>query len=119
MQQLRFAEAERIGIQKKQLEKFYNYIAFLIVTKNINLKYQYEGKMVMITEGMIERVEGRRFDNITREYMPNELYAVDKSELDERWVIFNEIKDSIPGELLKSYEMTIEKLSKYLSGKED
>ncbi len=109
-----FKEAEALQLDQKLLTKFYNRITFLMVTRQINVNYEYEGKQIEISNGLISRIDGRSFDISDREYQPNELYAVDKSELDERWIIYNEIMNRIPEKLKISYEITRKTLTSYL-----
>ncbi len=111
-----FKEVETLRLDQKLLTKFYNRITFLMVTRQINVNYEYEGKHIEITKGLISRIDGRSFELTDLGYQPNELYAVDKSELDERWVIYNEIMSLIPEKLKISYEITKKELTNYLTG---
>ena len=113
-----FTKAEAVKHQKKLLSNFYHQVAFLSVTKHLNLKYEYEGKIIEIANGLLKRIDGRILDRVKQEYQPNEIFAVDKSELDERWVIYNEVSSKIPEQLLECYETTREQLSEYLLNKE-
>ncbi|MDP8209978.1 MAG: hypothetical protein RAO94_02610 [Candidatus Stygibacter australis] len=113
-----FTKAEAVKHQKKLLSNFYHQVAFLIVTKHLNLKYEYDGKNIEIANGLLKRIDGRILERVNQKYQLNELFAIDKSELDERWVIYNEVSSKIPEKLLECYETTQQQLSKYLLNKE-
>ncbi|MCF7911150.1 MAG: hypothetical protein K9M99_01375 [Candidatus Cloacimonetes bacterium] len=115
---LRFSEAEAVRQQEKILTSFYHQIAFLLVTKHLNMHYDYNGKQIEIAEGLITRIDGRILDRVKQEYQPNELFAVDKSELDERWIVFNEVIHQIPEKLLECHETARQQLAEYLLNKE-
>jgi excinuclease UvrABC nuclease subunit len=110
----RFSEVEASKKSEKVLTSFYHQIAFLLVTKQLNLEYDYQGKKIEIECGLIMRIDGRILDRVKQEYQTNELLAIDKSELDERWVVYNEVIHQIPEKLLECYESTREQLAEYL-----
>jgi len=85
-----------------------------MVSKSIILDIEYKGKRVKVKNGLLDQINNLKFNNAIREYQANELYAVEKSELDERWVIFNEVKSLIPRELLSGYASSRNKLKRYI-----
>jgi len=113
-----FTKAEVVKHQKKLLSNFYHQVAFLTITKHLNIKYEYDGKQIEIAGGLLKRIDGRILNRVNQKYQPNELFAVDKSELDERWVIYNEVSSKIPEKLLEYYDATRQQLVEYLLNKE-
>jgi excinuclease UvrABC nuclease subunit len=115
---LRFTEAEINRRQQELIREFYGKIAFLMVTRHLNLVYEYEGKKIEITSGMISRIDDWEFEYSNQENEANELYAVDKSELDERWIVYNHVMRHFPEKLKAGYDITRGKLAAYLSYKD-
>jgi len=114
---LQFNKAQTTKLHWSNLKKFYARISFLMVTKDISHKFEYKGKRIKIKNGLLEQVGNRKFNNVIRKYQSNELYAVDKSELNERWVIYNELKALIPRELMAGYNKSRKELMKYMEEK--
>lgn len=115
---LKFREAEELSNYYRILQRFYAQLTFLSVTKWLNLEFEYKDQVYVIKNGLLKQAGSYSFPVLSTEYQPNELYAIEKSELDERWVIFNHIKNTFPQELITGYEKTRELLTKYLTNKD-
>jgi len=119
MQELNFKRADELSNYQQRLQHFHGQITFLAVTKWLNLKFEYKGKQIIIEKGLLKQDGKQEYFIAGMEYQINEQYAVDKSELDERWVVFNYVKKLFPEELIIAYEKNREKLAGYLTSKED
>lgn len=114
LDELQFTAAERVRIQHQELSRFYNQISFLMVTKHLDLQFKHQGQQIEIRNGMIAKIGDVAITLPENEYQKTELYAVEKSELDERWIVFNEIKNIFPEALSAGYKDTVRELRAYL-----
>lgn len=108
--ELNFGEAENLQRLERKILRYYNQVSFLMVTKTLEMTFEYGGKEIEIKGGMISAIDGYGFHISTREYNRNELYSVEKSELDERWIVFNMVKQLQPEKMKDLYEETRAKL---------
>lgn len=89
--ELKFNKAEEIKQNNKTIQKYYDLLKFLHVTKNLN----YSDRSVTVKNGMITKIQHndhkKEFPNIDVEYRNNELLAFNKNELAERRIVYNYI----------------------------
>ncbi|OQY38989.1 MAG: hypothetical protein B6226_02735 [Candidatus Cloacimonetes bacterium 4572_65] len=90
---LEFIKAEEVRIETKLILKYYKYLNFLTKTKSLNKIVKSDGIRYNIEKGLIASVAGEDcFDyseqNRDIPYRDNELYALNKNQLDERWIVF-------------------------------
>jgi hypothetical protein len=117
--ELKFSQADELGNYQRMLQRFYGQITFLAVTKWLNAEFEYQDRLIIIENGLLKSDGRNKYLTGGMEYQKRELYAVDKAELDERWVIFNQVKKIFPEKLISGYERTREQLYKYFSHKEN
>lgn len=94
--ELEFLQAEQ---QKKKLQivqKFYDFIKFFHVTKKLNFEFFMNEKSIKIENGMLAEIaENDKYQNFTvfnPEYRENEILAHDKTQMAERWIVYNFLK---------------------------
>lgn len=95
---LEFIEAEKIKIEATIILKYYKFLNFLNKTKSLNRTIETDDKAYFIEDGLLAEVSGKdslefRDQNKTVTYRPNELLAVNKNQLDERWIVFNFLEE--------------------------
>ncbi|MCF7920994.1 MAG: hypothetical protein K9N06_13930 [Candidatus Cloacimonetes bacterium] len=117
--ELKFRESDELASYQRILQRFYSRITFLAVTKWLDAEFEYKGKQIKIKNGLLGQDGSHRYLIVETEYQPHELYAVEKAELDERWVIFNYIKNMFPEKLKAGYELSRKQLADYLIRKEN
>ena len=91
---LQFIKAEEINIETKLLLNYYKYLKFLNETKSLNQTLDVDNRTYFIEDGLLAEVSGKDsidFRDINRKipYRENELLAVNKNQLDERWIVFD------------------------------
>ena len=96
--QLEFQKAEEVKVETRILLKYYQFLQFLNETKNINLELKFDDKIYTIENGLLAQVTGKesidfREQNRQVQYRDTEKLAFNKNELDERWVVYNFIKN--------------------------
>ena len=97
---LQFEKAELLKKQTNILSRYYRILKFLFVCKNLTLHFEENEKTFHIKDGLLEKIEMSEqiyeFPIFTPEYRSNELLAIEKSQLDEMWIIFQHLykKDS-------------------------
>jgi len=68
-------------------------LKFIAVTKNLNIEFEDYGKDIIIKNGRIigtlEKGIKEEFPLVSVDYRENEIMAFDKSQLAERWVVYN------------------------------
>ena len=90
--------AEKIKIEATIILKYYKFLNFLNKTKSLNRTIETDDKAYFIEDGLLAEVSGKdslefRDQNKTVTYRPNELLAVNKNQLDERWIVFNFLEE--------------------------
>jgi hypothetical protein len=89
---LQFNEAEIWKQQTEHLEKYYRYIIFFRTVKKISLSINCYGKNIRIERGQITEMSENGdtfsfpFSQLT--YRENEHFAIEKTQLDEAWIVF-------------------------------
>lgn len=91
---LEFIKAEEIKIETKLILKYYKFLNFLNKTKDLTITLEHDSRVYFVENGLLAEVSGRDsidFRNLNRRipYRENELLAVNKNQLDERWIVFN------------------------------
>ncbi len=89
---LQFEKAEKLKNKIQLIEKYFEYLKFIIVTKNLNLEFTENGKIFIIKSGRLSGTienEGKdEFPLITVEFRDNEILAFNKEQLAERWIMY-------------------------------
>ena len=95
LDELAFQQAETTKHHLQMIEKYYEYLKFFNVTKKLDLQWQEEVGNIKIENGMLTEISetGRYHDfpQFQPEYRPNEYLAHDKSQLAERWLIYQHV----------------------------
>ncbi len=91
---LLFIKAEEIKIEAKILLKYYKNLNFLNKTKGLTQTLEIDNRVYFIEDGLLAEVSGKEsinFRDLNRKipYRENEVLAVNKNQLDERWIVFN------------------------------
>ncbi len=91
--ELQFEKAEKLKNKIQQIEKYFKYLRFIAVTKNLNLEFEDYGKDIIIKNGRIngkiEKGIKKEFPLVSVNYRKNEIMAFDKSQLAERRIVYN------------------------------
>ncbi len=98
--ELEFAKAEKQKEKLQIIQKYNNYITFFHLTKNLNTELFQNERTIKIENGMIAEIarngKYHNFSVFNPEYRDNELLAHDKSQLAERWIVYNYCKKNKP-----------------------
>jgi len=98
--ELEFAKAEKQKEKLQTIQKFYGFITFFHLTKNLNVELFQNERTIKIENGMIAEIarngKYHNFSVFNPEYRDNELLAHDKSQFSERWIVYNHIKKNEP-----------------------
>jgi excinuclease UvrABC nuclease subunit len=97
---LQFLKAEEVKVEAKVILKYYKFLDFLNKTKGLNTTLEVENRVYFVEDGLLAEVSGTDsidFRNINRKipYRENELLAVNKNQLDERWIVFNFMQNNL------------------------
>lgn len=97
---LEFIKAEEIKIETRIILKYYKFLNFLNATKDLNKTFIVDNRAYSIEDGLLAEVSGNDsldFRELNRKipYRENELLAVNKNQLDERWIVFNFMEDNL------------------------
>jgi len=107
---LEFEKAAEIGDRLTIFDKFYDYLKFLHVTKKLELEFEEAGVNYKVHKGILAKVikgDQEMFYPVpTMEYRNLEHLAVDKSELAERRIIYNFLKDKFPQQIDEWYNQS-------------
>lgn len=92
--ELEFKNAEEIKIEATLILKYYHYLEFLAHTKTLNDEIVIGERHYYIENGLLAEIKTNdsldfREKNRSIEYMDKEKLAVNKIELDERWIVYN------------------------------
>ncbi len=95
---LEFLKAEEVKIETKIILKYYKFLNFLNKTKDLNSSFEYDNRVYFIEDGLLAEVSGQDsidFRSLNRRipYRENEMLAVNKNQLDERWIVFNFLEE--------------------------
>lgn len=97
---LEFIKAEEVKIETKFILKYYKFLNFLDKTKSLNKTFIIENRVYSVEDGLLAEVSGKDsmdFRDMNRKvpYRDNELLAVNKNQLDERWIVFNFMENNL------------------------
>ncbi|MCK4311291.1 MAG: hypothetical protein KAW88_00975 [Candidatus Cloacimonetes bacterium] len=117
--ELKFEKAESLKNQRKIIEKYYEIVKFLHITKEINLDFTENKKKYKIRNGiLVEILENREityFPELHLNYRDNELLTFEKDQLVERWIIYNHLKKNKLERLNEIYKRSISKINEFFS----
>jgi excinuclease UvrABC nuclease subunit len=120
LESLQFKEAEIIKEQLKLLRKYYHYLEFFHIVKKMNFTFTSYGKKVTIASGQITELEvngEHYFFPISQpEYRENEHFAIEKTYLDEAWIVFQYLKLQKENILEQWYRESLQALKKRTHG---
>ena len=89
---LQFEKAEKLKNKINLIERYFEYLKFLKITKNLNLDFNESGRTFIIKDGrlneIIENGKKDKFPLITVEFRDNEVLAFNKNQLAERWIVY-------------------------------
>lgn len=107
---LEFEKAAEIEDRLVILNKFYDYLKFLHVTKKLELEYEENGVKYIFQKGVLAKVITKDQELVypvpEMEYRNLEHLAIDKSELAERRIIYNFLKDKFPAQMDEWYQQS-------------
>jgi hypothetical protein len=110
---LKFEKAELLKKQKNILTRYYQILRFLWVGKNINYRFSENGETFHIRNGLLEKIESSsqiyNFPTVSVGYRDNELLAVEKSQLDEMWIVFYHLNKKDSKEIDRIFAKSISK----------
>ena len=89
---LQFEKADKMKNKIIMIEKYFEYLKFINVTKNLNLEFNENGRDFIIKDGRLNEIieNGKKveFPLVTVEFRDNEVLAFNKDQLAERWIIY-------------------------------
>ncbi|NQT65129.1 MAG: hypothetical protein HQ554_03010 [FCB group bacterium] len=92
LSQLQFEKAKKIKDKIQLIEKYFKYLKFINVTKNLNLEFNENDRVFIIKDGrlngIIENGKKNEFPLVTVEFRENEILAFNKDQLAERWIVY-------------------------------
>jgi len=94
---LQFEKAETLNNKINLIKRYFEYLKFLKITKNLNLDFNESGRTLIIKDGrlneIIENGKKDKFPLITLEFRDNEVLAFNKDQLAERWIVYKYLKN--------------------------
>ncbi len=113
---LQFQKAENLKVKQKLIRKYYNHLKFLHVTKKID--FNLRNYQVHLSDGLISKLYSNNTDydfKLTKpEYRENEFLAHDKSEYQERIIIYQHLSKNKLEQINDIYKESIWKMKKIL-----
>jgi excinuclease UvrABC nuclease subunit len=104
---LEFIESDEIKITLKKLNKFYNLMEGLILSKQLRYTWIEQNKKYEVERGKLLKIQSENnieeFSSRIIEFRPNEIIAYEKSEIDEALIIFEHLKKSFPKDMKKLF----------------
>ena len=96
--ELEFIKAEEVKVEAGIILKYYKFLNFLSKTKSLNQILEIDDRVYFIEDGLLAEVSGEGcldFRELNKKvpYRANEMLAVNKNQLDERWIVFNFLED--------------------------
>jgi hypothetical protein len=93
---IKFEDSEVMRKQIELLNRFYQYMIFYYTARYVNTTLDLDGTKITIRNGLVSEIENdkefdRFYDISDIDYRDNEFLAVNKSELDELWIVFFEL----------------------------
>lgn len=94
---LDFITSDLLQTQYKLISNYYRQLFFLYITRHLEFDGEHNGTKLSIKKGMINSIilkDGTKHEFFNKDYpRPNELLAVNKNELDERWIVFRMLEE--------------------------
>jgi len=118
--ELKFERADLIRQQSRIIEKYYRYLRFFHVAKNLNGEFKEDKRQKIFLEhgllsGYDDTTKKWDFPIIGQKHRSNEFLAVDKTYLDEMWIIYNHLQKDYIENFIKIYLKSIDVLLKLLA----
>ncbi|MBT4333199.1 MAG: hypothetical protein HOD64_07965 [Candidatus Cloacimonetes bacterium] len=92
---LQFEKAEKLKNRIRLIDKYFGYLKFFIITKNLNVEFAENNRTYTIKggriSGIIENSKREEFPLVSVEFRENELLAFNKDQLAERWIVYNQL----------------------------
>lgn len=89
---LQFEKAEKLKNKIQLVEKYFEYLRFINITKNLNLEFDENGRDFTIKDGrlngIVENGKKEEFPLVTVEFRDSEVLAFNKDQLAERWIVY-------------------------------
>ena len=89
---LQFEKAEKLKNKIQLIEKYFEYLKFINITKNLNLEFNENGRGFIIKDGRLNGIveDGKKeeFPLVTVEFRDSEILAFNKDQLAERWIVY-------------------------------
>ena len=89
---LQFEKAEKLKNKIQVVRKYFEYLKFINVSKNLNLEFNEDRRDFIIKDGrlngLVENGKKDEFPLVTVEFRDNEVLALNKDQLAERWIIY-------------------------------
>lgn len=89
---LQFEKAEKLKNKLILLERYFEQLKFINITKNLNLEFKETGRKYIIKNGLLSGIvdneKNEEFPIISVEFRDNEVLAFNKDQLAERWIIY-------------------------------
>lgn len=92
LDELEFDKAAELNLKLTKLSVFYEYVKFLLASKNINLSFSYNNNNYNIVNGLLE-------DNIERSFRENEKLAINKADFDQAYILFQFCQKNFKNEI--------------------
>ena len=92
---LQFEKAEKLKSKIQLITKYFEYLKFFKITKELNLEFTDNDQTYIIKDGriggLIENSKREEFPLVSVEFRENELLAFNKDQLAERWIVYNQL----------------------------
>ena len=89
---LKFEKAEKLKNKIQLIEKYFKFLKFINITKNLNLEFNENGRNYIIKDGrlsgIVENGKKEYFPLVTVEFRDSEVLAFNKDQLAERWIVY-------------------------------
>ncbi len=110
---LNFTGEEYLKNKLNIIKKYYDYLKFFYVTKEIN----FQDSRITIKNGLIKKIkvknESIKFPDYDLHFNKNEFLAIEKNQLNERWIIYDYLKGKISDDINELYK---KRSRKYIEG---
>jgi len=89
---LQFEKAEKLKNKIQLIKKYFAYLEFINITKNLILEFNENGREYIIKDGRLNGIvdDGKKeeFPLVEVEFRDNEVLAFNKDQLAERWIVY-------------------------------
>ena len=112
---LQFEKAEVLKKQEEIILKYYDFLEFLHVTKNVNIIFSGNETTFKIKNGTLLKAvkDGKQtyFPEVNIEYRDNEYLAHEKNQFAERWIIYQHLKKNKLEKINEIFKKSIFKMN--------